>query len=69
MTMKTAREISNELIVPLAIGSKTPYGTIQAVGTTGGERYYWIVERNGHPMVSMMPASVIESAAKRHNAP
>ena len=35
-----------------------PYGKIAAVGSIGGERYYWMVSSGG--AVSMMPAVVVE---------
>jgi hypothetical protein len=47
---------------PLAIGTRTQWGRIQAVGVLGGrprERYYWMIDKHG--TVSMMPASVVES--------
>lgn len=43
---------------PLNIGIKTEWGKITAVGITGGERYYWMVDKHG--CVAMMPASVVE---------
>jgi hypothetical protein len=43
---------------PLNIGIKTKWGKITAVGITGGERYYWMVDKHG--CVAMMPASVVE---------
>ena len=45
---------------PLRLGKKTPWGRISAVGLTGGERYYWMIARNG--VISMMPADVVEAA-------
>lgn len=45
---------------PLAIGTKTPWGRIAAVGFLSGpppERYYWTVKRGE---VAMMPASTVE---------
>ncbi len=41
------------------IGELTEWGEITAVGITGGERYYWLIDRDG--TISMMPASTIES--------
>ena len=35
-----------------------PYGKIAAVGSIGGERYYWMVSHNG--AVSMMPAVIVD---------
>ena len=43
---------------PLNLGTKTKWGKITAVGITGGERYYWMVDKHG--CVAMMPASVVE---------
>ena len=41
-----------------------PYGRVAAVGTTGGERYYWLIDKHG--TVSMIPAVEIEKRkAKR----
>lgn len=45
-------------IEPLPIGRRTPWGRVRAVGLTGGERYYWMVDERG--VVAMMPASVVE---------
>lgn len=43
----------------LDIGSEVkPYGKVAAVGVTGGERYYWLIDRND--CVSMVPAATIE---------
>lgn len=42
---------------PLAIGTVTPWGSIQAVGMTLGERYYWMVKGKD---VAMIPASTVE---------
>jgi hypothetical protein len=44
---------------PLRLGSRTQWGTVGAVGFTGGERYYWL--RLGN-MVSMLPATTVEAA-------
>ena len=50
----------NEL--PIALGTVISlYGhhwTVGAVALTGGERYYFLTDRNG--VVSMMPADVVE---------
>ena len=44
---------------PFKIGDTVkPYGKVVAVGTTGGERYYWLQSKSG--CISMMPASAIE---------
>jgi hypothetical protein len=42
----------------LKIGTKTKWGIIKAIGWVG-ERYYWIVAKDGS--VAMMPASVVEA--------
>ena len=61
---KTATEPPLDCIVmPLALGTETEWGTIGAVGITGGERYYWMVDK--HEGVSMIPAFVVEG----HNDP
>lgn len=44
---------------PLALGTRTQWGKIAAVGITGGERYYWMTKAG---VVSMMPADVVEPA-------
>ena len=49
-------------VMPLALGTKTEWGTIDMIGTTGGERYYWMTDKHG--CVSMIPAFIVE----RHNA-
>lgn len=51
---------TKKIIVPLGIplGTETKWGTIGAIGTTGGERYYWILDKDGG--VAMLPASVVE---------
>lgn len=47
------------LYPPLPLGSRvSPYGKVQAVGLTGGERYYWMVNDDGD--VAMMPWFVVE---------
>lgn len=38
------------------------YGTVAAIGFTGGERYYWFVD--GY-VVSMMPAALVEAMARQ----
>ena len=43
---------------PIPLGTKTKWGKIGAVGTTIGERYYWMVDKTGG--VSMIPASTLE---------
>ncbi len=48
-------------IVPLGTVVK-PWGKVSAVGFTGGERYYWLIDEHG--TVSMMPASLIEPTAE-----
>ncbi len=47
---------------PLPLGTKTEWGTIEAVGITGGERYYWMVDKL--KVVSMMPAFMVEDGGK-----
>ncbi len=47
-----------EIRLPLPLGTDTEWGKIQAVGLTGGERYYWIVDKDGD--VSMLPFFVVE---------
>ena len=63
-TRRVVDRFSSQAVVicdkPLRLGKKTPWGRISAVGLTGGERYYWMIARNG--VVSMMPADVVEAA-------
>ena len=48
---------------PLRMGTVIPgYGKIGAVGFTGGERYYWLLKRNGRD-VAIMPWSIVEPLA------
>lgn len=48
---------------PLMLGTVVkPWGKIGAVLLTDGERYYHLIDKHG--MVSMMPADVVEAAAK-----
>jgi hypothetical protein len=39
-------------LIPL--GTETVWGRVSMVAMTGGERYYWMVDKDG--AVSMMPA-------------
>lgn len=41
----------------LRIGASTVYGRIGAIGSIGGERYYWCIKAG---VVSMIPAIAIE---------
>jgi hypothetical protein len=50
-------------VIPIGTQVK-PYGEVSAVGMTGGERYYWFVDKSDRA-VSMMPASVIEPMFER----
>ena len=43
-------------IIP--IGTKTKWGKIAAIRTIEGERYYFMVDKDGG--VAMMPANVVE---------
>ena len=51
------------LLVP---GTYVQYGgerhAVEAVGITGGERYYWLISEHG--VVSMLPACVVEGAGR-----
>lgn len=48
---------------PLMLGTNVnPWGKIGMVGVTGGERYYWLTDDRG--MVSMIPADMVENAAR-----
>ena len=42
----------------LRLGTRTVWGTISAVGTIEGERYYWMTK--GANSVAMMPGVVVE---------
>jgi hypothetical protein len=44
----------------IPIGSETQWGTVHAVGMIDGERYYWMIDRQG--TVSMIPASTLEES-------
>ena len=50
---------------PIALGTKTQWGAVEAVGVIGGERFYWMVD--SHQGVSMIPASVLEGTAAQLN--
>lgn len=51
-------------VMPLPLGAKTQWGTVEMVGFTGGERYYWMVNRVGSKSagVAMIPALMVEAA-------
>ena len=42
----------------LKLGTMTPWGKVAGVGVIGGERYYWLVDRD--ILVSMLPARMVE---------
>lgn len=44
---------------PLPLGTETEWGTIEMIGLTGGERYYWMVDKDG--CVAMIPAFMVEA--------
>lgn len=46
----------------IALGTRTRWGIVAAIGLLSGERYYWMVsEKKGTaPSVAMMPACVVE---------
>ncbi len=44
---------------PIPIGTRTQWGSVQAVGLTLGERYYWMVKGKD---IAMIPASIVEAA-------
>lgn len=50
-------------VMPLPLGTKTQWGKIEMVGITGGERYYWMLDKHGG--VSMIPASIVEQGHNR----
>jgi len=58
--------MQSEHKMPLPLGSKTKWGTIEAVGLTGGERYYWMIDK--FKFVSMIPAFMVEEDAKSAQA-
>lgn len=43
---------------PLPLGTKTQWGIVEMIGRTGGERYYWMIDK--HKCVSMIPAFIVE---------
>ncbi len=49
-------------ILPLGYKTKQ-WGEVSMVGRTGGERYYWMVDKTEGlaPLVSMIPAFIIEA--------
>lgn len=48
---------------PLPLGTQVePWGTVGAVMTNGGERYYMLTDRYG--VVSLMPATDVERNAE-----
>ena len=42
----------------IALGTKTVWGEVVAVGVIQGERYYWMIDKHG--TVGMIPAVVAE---------
>lgn len=52
-------------LVPIGTAVR-PYGSVQAVGLIQGERYYWLIDKQG--IVSMMPADDIERRAREQEA-
>jgi hypothetical protein len=50
------KTMSEKKILPL--GTETKWGKIEMVGITGGERYYWMIDK--HKVVSMIPALIVE---------
>jgi len=58
---KTSRLLGTPLecrVMPLALGTQTKWGKIEMVGITGGERYYWMLDK--YKCVSMIPAFMVE---------
>lgn len=50
--------------IPVSLGTVIKlYGKVGAVGITGGERYYWLVNADGG--VTMMPWFVIEQPSSQ----
>ena len=43
----------------LPLGTKTEWGKIEMVGITGGERYYWMIDK--YKCISMIPAFIVEN--------
>ena len=65
LTPHTTKDAWGQAILrtPLPIGKKTRWGKIAAVGTTGGERYYWMTDKGNKTKcdcVSMIPAVDVE---------
>jgi hypothetical protein len=44
--------------MPLPLGTQTEWGKIEMVVLTGGERYYWMIDK--YKCVSMIPAFIVE---------
>ena len=42
----------------LSLGDQTVYGTVEAMGTRDGERFYMMVDKHG--VVTLMPADMME---------
>lgn len=58
-----ASTLNRSHTMPLPLGTVVkPWGRIDMIGITGGERYYWLVDGN---IVSMIPATMVESAPIR----
>ena len=45
-------------MTPLALGTQTQWGKVEAIGILCGERYYWMIDK--HKCVSMIPASMVD---------
>jgi len=41
------------------LGDTTQWGKIAMIGFTGGERYYWMIDKDDG--VSMIPATIVEA--------
>jgi hypothetical protein len=50
-------------MIPLGTNVK-PYGKVSAVGCIQGERYYWLLSKEG--VVSMIPADFLELEGGEH---
>lgn len=46
----------------IALGTKTRWGKVAAIGWIG-ERYYWLISKDG--VVSLMPATVIDMECRK----
>ena len=60
--MTTPIAPSRDAGAALALGTRTRWGRVAAVGMINGERYYWFASRQGRTeTVAMLPAATVEN--------